>query len=306
MALKIYLLLPDVSIQFKEVNITKAQVEQLLVTINQFLHLVRCEKEAELYYDVENLRAFDTQIREIANRIKFSLGEREPIELLTIYENLNGFAREIKGVNFQCCYIAWNFPDDNTVLNRTTQLLLKMVEETLLNQSQTPKSQQKYLLLNFTDLCATRAFLPIIKDCGAEKYPQMVCIPQIIDKNKLEIWLSQNRQPRVFNKNPKHGEQGKGVRANKGEKVSKLLCNPQEAQQFLDMAIGCANITDELYNFDKKHGKYIVFKDENISDNTYHAYHVDSLDKILNYLAANGNEWRALKTKLESLAKRDE
>lgn len=296
MALKIYLLLPDVYTQFKEVNITKAQVEQLLVTINQFLHLVRCEKEAELYYDVANLKDFDTQIREIANLIEFSLGEREPIELLTIYENLNGFAREIKGVNFQCCYIAWNFPDDNTVLDRTTQLLLKMVEDTLLNQSQTPKTQQKYLLLNFTDLCATRVFLPIIKDCGEENCPQIVCIPQITDKNKLEVWLRDNRQPRVFNKNPKHGEQGKGVRSNKGEKVSPLLCSPQEAQQFLDTAIGCATFKKELYNFDRERNKYIVFSNENTPDNTYHGHYEDSIEEILK--DAGGEERKIIQTKL--------
>lgn len=264
--------------------------------LEKIVDILEREKEVDLFYDNENIRDFEEPLKEL---------NEDLVSPQSIFASLLSNARDIRGVNFQGRYLVWNFPENHTVLDSQTKLIIKMVEETLLNQSQTPKTQHKYLLLNFTDLCATRAFLPIIKDCGEEKCPQMVCIPQIIDKNKLEIWLSQNRQSRVFNNNPKHGESGKGVRTNKGEQVSARLCNAREAQALLDTAIGCANITDELYNFDRKHGKYIVFKDENTPNNTYHGYHVDSLDEILKYLAANGNDWRALKTKLESLANRD-
>jgi len=291
--IKSFLLLPMVNQQDIAAFIDFRTFYQRL---EEIIDLLECEKEVDLFYDSENIRDFEELLKELNEGL---------VSPQSIFASLLSNARDIHSVKFQGCYLVCNF-SDNKLDPTTNKLLIKIVEENLLSQPQTSKIQQKYLLLNFTDLYATRAFLPIIKDCGEENCPQLVGIPQVIDKNKLEVWLSQNRPPRVFSNNPKHGESGKGVRTHKGEKVSALLCNAQEAQKLLDTAIGCAKITDRLYNFDRKYGKYIVFEDENTPNNTYHGYYVDSLAEILKKLTAEGEDWRALKTKLEYLAKKDE
>lgn len=98
-------------------------------------------------------------------------------------------------------------------------------------------------------------------------------------------WYETNRKPqRIFNLNPKHGENGKGAHpANKGEKVSILMCSREEAENMLLKAIG-ADLR-VLYFFDQVHNQYIEFKCE--SENTYHGFHLDAMDekecrKILN------------------------
>lgn len=90
-------------------------------------------------------------------------------------------------------------------------------------------------------------------------------------------WYETNRKPqRIFNLNPKHGENGKGAHpANKGEKVSVLMCSREEAKNMLLKAIG----KDEkvLYFYDQVHNQYIEFKRE--SANTYHGFHLDVMDE---------------------------
>lgn len=102
-----------------------------------------------------------------------------------------------------------------------------------------------------------------------------------IDVRKADIrsilqWYERNRKPqRVFNLNPKHGENGKGAHhCNKGKKVSILMCSRNEAEAMLLKAIG----TDSkvLYFFDQKKNQYIEFRRE--SNNTYHGFHLDIAD----------------------------
>lgn len=90
-------------------------------------------------------------------------------------------------------------------------------------------------------------------------------------------WYETNRKPqRIFNLNPKHGENGKGAHpANKGEKVSILMCSREEAENMLLKAIG-ADLR-VLYFFDQVHNQYIEFKCE--SENTYHGFHLDAMDE---------------------------
>lgn len=97
------------------------------------------------------------------------------------------------------------------------------------------------------------------------------------DFKSVSEWYEANRKPqRVFNLNPKHGENGRGAHpVNKGEKVSVLLCSRGEAENMLLKAIG----TDlrVLYFFDRTHNQYIEFKRE--SENTYHGFHLDVTDE---------------------------
>lgn len=97
------------------------------------------------------------------------------------------------------------------------------------------------------------------------------------DIKTISKWYETNRKPqRKFNLNPKHGENGKGAHpANKGEKVSVLMCSRGEAKNMLLKAIG--SDPRILYFFDKKHNQYIEFKCKN--KNTYHGFHLDEIDE---------------------------
>lgn len=97
------------------------------------------------------------------------------------------------------------------------------------------------------------------------------------DIKSISKWYETNRKPqRIFNLNPKHGENGKGAHpGNKGEKVSVLMCSRGEAKEILLKAIG--SDLRILYFFDQIHNQYIEFKRE--SENTYHGFHLDAIDE---------------------------
>jgi hypothetical protein len=91
---------------------------------------------------------------------------------------------------------------------------------------------------------------------------------------ELSRWFALHRRPpRVFNINPKHGEQRQTVRIVNGETISPLRCSRADAQLLLNTAIGIS--ARELYNIDLKFSEIIVFKNEGSTpQNTYHGYHV--------------------------------
>lgn len=95
--------------------------------------------------------------------------------------------------------------------------------------------------------------------------------------SSISEWYKTNRKPqRIFNLNPKHGENGKGAHpCNKGEKVSILMCSRGEAKDMLSKAIG--KDLKVLYFFDKRHKRYIEFKHE--CNNIYHGFHLDMVDE---------------------------
>lgn len=97
------------------------------------------------------------------------------------------------------------------------------------------------------------------------------------DIKSISKWYETNRKPqRIFNLNPKHGENGRGAHpGNKGEKVSVLMCSRGEAKEMLLKAIG--SDLRILYFFDQIHNQYIEFKRE--SENTYHGFHIDAIDE---------------------------
>ena len=97
------------------------------------------------------------------------------------------------------------------------------------------------------------------------------------DIKKIAFWFSLNRHPkRIYNWNPKHGENGKGAfKSNKGDKVSVLMCSNEEVPIMLNLALG--NNPKLLHYYDCKHHQYIEFKQE--SENVYHAFHLDYDDE---------------------------
>lgn len=129
-----------------------------------------------------------------------------------------------------------------------------------------------FLLINYDAFsCSSETVMTMRNHDGVELD---VCAADI---SYILKWYETNRKPqRVFNRNPKHGENGKGAHPkHDGKKVSVLMCSSGEAREMLLKAIG----TDQkvLYFFDKKNEQYIEFKRE--SDNTYHGFHLDVDDE---------------------------
>lgn len=117
-----------------------------------------------------------------------------------------------------------------------------------------------------------------------------------IDSTPLSIkeafeWMSLHRFPRrVYNWNPKHGENGKGPHPeHDGEKVSVLLCSREHAGQIMQKAIGIP-FYDCLYCYDTEFSKYMEYKAEckhehlpvDAVTRNYHSYHLDSDNDIPN------------------------
>lgn len=91
------------------------------------------------------------------------------------------------------------------------------------------------------------------------------------DINSVSTWFEINRRPpRIYNHNPKHGENGVGAFYG----ASPNLCSKAQSSLLLQKAIGLPNRND-LYFYDAVNSKYIVFKNENTPSNTFHAFHVD-------------------------------
>lgn len=97
-------------------------------------------------------------------------------------------------------------------------------------------------------------------------------------------WMSSHHHPkRIYNWNPKHGENGKGAHpSNNGNEVSVLLCSREHAAEIIHKAVG-EQMYDTLYCYDTDFGKYMEFKAdckfEHLQDRTersYHSYHIDN------------------------------
>ena len=113
-------------------------------------------------------------------------------------------------------------------------------------------------------------------------FSQRPCeIPQIHE------WFVRFRQPqRIYNHNPKHGENGVGNWFG----ATVLLCSQKDAERLLVNAIGLKN-SKYLYIFDKINKKYVKFYSEgNIPQNSYHCHHLydnevsDCIKKKLCYI----------------------
>jgi hypothetical protein len=106
---------------------------------------------------------------------------------------------------------------------------------------------------------------------------KMITLNAFSSKKELVSYITENRLQRVYNHNPKHGENGKNVRANNSEKVSPLECSISEATVLLKDAVSTRN-KNELYVFDNSRNKFMIYKTE--GQNKFHAYHPIDQDEI--------------------------
>ena len=88
----------------------------------------------------------------------------------------------------------------------------------------------------------------------------------------LYKWLIEHRTPqRKYDFNyRKHGKTAREKRY--GPTISPVTYSKDDLKKFLKKAVGTNLKHDELYYYDKPHRKYVIFFDENTSDNLYHAF----------------------------------
>ncbi|MBF0553684.1 MAG: hypothetical protein HQK96_03920 [Nitrospirae bacterium] len=126
-----------------------------------------------------------------------------------------------------------------------------------------------YALLNHYACSIDTDEIPVTIEGGATV---KVFNLQTKNSGSLAKWLVNTIiQKRIFNLNPKHGENGRGNQP----RQAVLECSKENAQDLLNTAIGGSG--NKLFNYDKTHDKYIVFMDEkhNECEKSYHGYHVD-------------------------------
>lgn len=117
-----------------------------------------------------------------------------------------------------------------------------------------------------------------------------------IDSAPLSIreafeWMSLHHFPqRVYNWNPKHGENGMGAHPDhNGEKVSVLLCSREHAGEIMQKAIGVPHY-DCLYCYDVDYDSYMEYKAEckfehlpaDAVTRNYHSYHLENDSAVPN------------------------
>lgn len=139
---------------------------------------------------------------------------------------------------------------------------------------QTLNPENAYLLINHQAFECKKKFIEI--DCNDVKLQVMTCHINIRD---VAEWFTCYRKPqRIYNWNPKHGENGKRAHPeNKGDKVSTLLCSKEEAYELLKKAIGIYPHTT-LFYYDRKHLHYMEFKKENAQ--TFHSFHIEDESRV--------------------------
>lgn len=136
-------------------------------------------------------------------------------------------------------------------------------------------NDKKFVIINYDAfLCRNNV---IIKYKNNDYHIDVIS-PKI---KEIALWFSKNRQPkRIYNFNPKHGENGKRVfSSNKGDKVSILMCGKDDVTDMLNMAFG--EDSKVLYYYDCEHKRYIEFKRELEQKDkiVYHAFHLDCSDE---------------------------
>ena len=172
-------------------------------------------------------------------------------------------------------YTIWAIPNRETKELHAPHTFSEIVERQISNTT------DKFVLIDQNATHNDNTFVVMIRGLMTHlEIPVFIKFDSVNDVQILEKWFLENRQPRIFNLNPKHGENGTGARPNKGETVSLLRCNRSEAAELLNSAKGDKRLSKELFAYDAIHSRFIIFKDENTAINSYHGYHVDDENEI--------------------------
>lgn len=208
-------------------------------------------------------------------------------------------------------YYRWNFNETAIQLNPYNEVIVEIAKQQIFYKAPclllTSYSNEKYGGNNIYVIRDNLTRHPYSSYWEVIKHstPNLVKDPNDKFINKaFEEWYNGHKAKRIHKANPKH-DKDKPI-ANKGEKVSLLLCNEDEAQKLLNDALDASNSADVfpkyLHNFDTDRKKFIEFKLERITDEQeaiYHGYHIDSITEIDNTKIHD----KAIRKQLEAKAK---
>jgi hypothetical protein len=249
--------------------VEEASLRDFLIELKEALEWVYREKNATSFYSVENVRHFLNNFEDFKDDYLFDPASKVGDILANAYN-----WQENKQQERNCSYFIWHGQSANLVANH---VLSELAER----QKKSPN--QSFLLFNFNAASFQSKIITILKEIWEDN--QLLLLPtfnQVDTEQELYAWLKKERQKRNFNLNPKHGENDTAAHIkSKNNEVSPLSCNKNEAQELLNTAIGDIRQTTQLYNFDRQHQKYIVFKFENETpQNQYHGYHPINQDEV--------------------------
>lgn len=258
---ELFLLLPkyeDVEEQPEYIKSTNIMTEdEFLKVINKIdeICMLISNENYKGYYDAENVSAFLYPAKTLKKSYPNTITR---MRMVMNKWGENWRTQKVQKDTVKYMYYCIPIKDDT---------LCEMTERKFVS-----KDESTFLLINYDAFsCASETI--IIK----RNQDEVKLNVRNADIKNISKWYETNRKPqRIFNLNPKHGENGKGAHpGNKGEKVSVLMCNKEEAKNMLLKAIG----TDlrVLYFFDQVHNQFIEFKRE--SENTYHGFHLDATDE---------------------------
>ncbi|SFC20053.1 hypothetical protein SAMN05421780_103245 [Flexibacter flexilis DSM 6793] len=99
-----------------------------------------------------------------------------------------------------------------------------------------------------------------------------------ISNSAEEVWkyIISKLPERIYHFHKKHGNNNTPAHSsNNGYKVSQLLASDIEAQSLLNSAIFDKREKEKFhYYFDKERNTYIIFPKDNVTQNTFHAFHI--------------------------------
>lgn len=120
----------------------------------------------------------------------------------------------------------------------------------------------------------------------------LLSLEVINSKNDMLEFFLENREEIIFNLNSKHGENHNIVKYDNGKVISPLECTKEDANIILKLSIGGSIKSKELYAYDEKREKFIIFKSDNTSNpKSFHGYHPHDQneipEKIKSFLVSN-------------------
>ncbi len=214
-----------------------------------------------LYYDSKNIRNFLYPV--------YQLEEYYPNVELTLLNSLQRFAEDWR-----------EEPIQEGIVN------YKLFQAPVTDDSFCEICERKYQ----SDIEASNSTYAIINHSALEEMStatmhrnmEQIDIPVLeATIENIESWLQVNRRPtRMYNWNPKHGENGRDAhKANKTDSVATLYCSKEHAEELLHKAIGEYNDIGPLYVWDEEFNRYMEFKRESKSSTTFHSYHLEDGDR---------------------------
>jgi hypothetical protein len=272
--IQIFILLPTVTPEndfFRDnshlIDTDNNLIADYIGRLEAMLEITYREKNTNVFYSTTNIEQFlstfdgDIYLQTLKGKLQEMLTGADDWETRSLQKNTHS-------------YFIWSLNDSKVyqIINHT----LAEIAESTQNQS-----DNRFVLIDHEATHLT-TYIYIFKDSLTKEFePFFIKISSTVSRESLEEWLINNRQQRVFNLNPKHGENGMGGhKSNKGEKVALLLCSRERAQELLNNAKGDKRKNKELYIFDDQHKRFLIFKDDNTEINSYHGYHLDSENEI--------------------------